>query len=849
MLATIGTHRRRPSRVVSTCRLACGLALFLALGTAVTPSASSGAAPPQLSAPEINFEHLWQTFDRNYGIFGPKKVDWDALYALYRPRVDATTTDDELFDIMSNLLGHLNDNHVRLSSEDRSFRSGILGQLEMDDFSLDLVKEKYLGADYEQRVEDVFTYGWLTDSIGYFHFRSFGNLEASTAAIDEIIAELANADAIVVDVRSNGGGSDRVGKLIADRFADRRRLYMITSIRNGPNHDDFSAPRYWNVEPNGPIQFTRPVILLTHRHSISAAENFALAMRVLPHVTVLGETTSGVFADVYRDTLPNGWRFSVSYKLFVDYTGFCWEGLGVPPDIRQINTAEEIQAGRDKVLELAIDLSNTGALARQDERPSAEAARRSLVRELREAIGERGIDAAIGAFDAAKLDDPDTYYMDREEMELLAEELLAADRLDDAIRLLELNAREFGDSWEVHDSLADAYVRAGNTAAARASFQRARALNRRSYPWEITAYEKATEFLEEQAPEFVAPLQAFVREVMDAFEVPGVAVGVVRGGSLAYAGAFGVRSVEAGEPLRPEHVFHMASVSKPFVATAIMQLVERGEMSLDDRVTDYLPYFKLGDDAYSQITIRQMLNHTSGMPDVEDYEWDRPQLDAGAAERYVRSLRNEKMIASPGELFRYSNMAFDTLGDMIAKVSGQSFESYMKENILDPLGMSVSTFFQPDVPERLRTTGHVGRDGPVVSAHYPYNRRHAPSSTLNSNVVEMANWALANLNRGELEGRRILSSEGHEVLWTPTVETDGRAVGLSWFLSEHRGRARIYHGGSDTGFRSHFTLLPEEDLGLVVASNYSGTPMNDLAEGILDILLGYEPTVPDPSIR
>ena len=562
-----------------------------------------------------------------------------------------------------------------------------------------LVKEKYLGNDYEQRVDDVFVYGWLTDSIGYFHFRSFREIEASTAAIDEIIAEFEGADAIVVDVRSNGGGNDRVGKLIADRFADRRRLYMVTSIRNGPDHDDFSPPRYWNVEPDGPIKFTEPVILLTHRHSISAAENFALAMRVLPNVTVLGETTSGVFADVYGDTLPNGWRFSVSYKLFVDYTGFCWEGLGVPPDIRQINSAEDIQQGRDRVLELAIDLLNTGALGLQDEEGSLESARQSLVQMLAKTIDESGIDAAIHEFNAAKMADPDTYYFDREEMELLAQRLLAADRLDDAIRLLEINAREFSDSWQVHDRLAEAYVRAVNSAAARASFQKALELNRRSYPWEVEAYEKAAKFLEEQAPGFVAPLERFVRQVMDAFDVPGVAVGVTQDGELVYTGAFGVKNIETGEPMRPDLVFHMASVSKPFVATAIMQLVERDALSLDTPVTDYLPYFKLNDDRYALVTIRQMLNHTSGMPDVEDYEWDRPQFDEKAAERYVRSLQDQAMIAAPGELFRYN----------------------------------------------------------------------------------------------------------------------------------------------------HFVILPDEDLGLIVASNYSGAPMSALADGILDVLLGYEPTVPKPS--
>ena len=838
MLAAITARRHGLLRGV----LICALTVCFLVG-------NQAAGGKQLSSPEANFEQLWQTFDRNYGIFGPKKVDWDALYALYRPRVNADTTDEELFDIMSSLLGHLNDNHVRLSSDDRRFQSGILGQLEMDDFSVDLVQEKYLGNEYQKRVDDVFVYGWLTDSIGYFHFRSFREIEASLAAIDEIIAEFEDADAIVVDVRSNGGGNDRVGKLIADRFADRRRLYMITSIRSGPDHADFSPPRYWNVEPDGPIQFTKPVILLTHRHSISAAENFALAMRVLPNVTVLGETTSGVFADVYGDTLPNGWRFSVSYKLFVDYTGFCWEGLGVPPDIRQINTAEDIRRSRDRVLELAIDLLNTGALGPQDERGSVESARRSLVRALGETIRERGTGAAIDEFDAAKRADPDTYYIDREEMELLAQQLLDADRLDDALRLLEINAQEFGDAWEVHDSLAEAHVRAGNTPAARASYERALELNRRSYRWEVAAYEKATKFLEEQEPEFVAPLERFVGEVMDTFAVPGVAVGVTRNGALAYAGAFGVRNIETGEPMRPEYIFHLASVSKPFVATAIMQLVERGAMSVDAPVTDYLPYFKLSGTEYARITIRQMLNHTSGMPDVEDYEWDRPQFDEDAAERYVRSLENEAMIAAPGELWRYSNMAFDTLGDVIAKVSGQSFESYVKENILDPLGMTASTFLQPDVPEELRTTPHVGRGEPIVSGHYPYNRRHAPSSTLNSSVVEMANWALVNLNRGELNGRRILSEESYDELWTPTVETNDGAVGLSWFLSEHRGRTRIYHGGSDTGYRSHFVILPEEDLGLIIASNYSGAPMGALAEGILDILLGYEPTVPTPFAR
>ena len=116
------------------------------------------------------------------------------------------------------------------------------------------------------------------------------------------------------------------------------------------------------------------------------------------------------------------------------------------------------------------------------------------------------------------------------------------------------------------------------------------------------------------------------------------------------------------------------------------------------------------------------------MPDVEDYEWDKPQSDEGAAERFVRAMASERLLWAPGGGWRYSNnMAFDALGDVIAKVSGQSFETYVRANILEPLGMKNSSFIHAEIGEALRTTGHVGNPA-RVSAVYPYNRRHAPSS-------------------------------------------------------------------------------------------------------------------------
>jgi len=329
-----------------------------------------GFLPAQeLSEPEENFEFLWKAFDKNYGIFIPKRVDWKLLYKIYRPQVTANTTDTELFDIMAAMLGHLNDNHVRLRSSDRSYCSGVLEQTKNEGFSKDLIKEKYLKNKVTKKLNGRFFYGWLKDSIGYFHFSGFRGVEESAAVIDEIVAAFKECQGIVIDIRNNFGGDDRVGKAIADRFADKKRLYMTTQIRKGPTYDDFTPPKYFYAEPDGPLRFTKPIVVLIHRYSVSAADNFALAMRVLPHATLVGEATSGCQADMYNAKLPNGWRFSIANTLFVDQNGFSWEGIGVPPDLRQVNTAEDIQQGKDKVLELAINMIASGAIRPRPDKP------------------------------------------------------------------------------------------------------------------------------------------------------------------------------------------------------------------------------------------------------------------------------------------------------------------------------------------------------------------------------------------------------------------------------------------------------------------------------------------------
>lgn len=350
-------------------------------------------------------------------------------------------------------------------------------------------------------------------------------------------------------------------------------------------------------------------------------------------------------------------------------------------------------------------------------------------------------------------------------------------------------------------------------------------------------------------PDFGKKLDNYLEQVMETFEIPGLSVAVTKNDEVVYLRALGVRDLQTKAPLKTDDTFHFASVSKPFVATAIMQLVEAGKVKLDERVTTYLPYFKLKDVRYKQITIRQMLNHTSGMPDVIDYQWDKPQYDDGAAERYVRSLQGESLLWAPGSRFRYSNIAFDTLGDVIAKCSGMPFEAYVKKNILNPLEMKNSSFLLQEIPVERRTTGHVWRLKTVVSDVYPYNRRHAPSSTLNSSVEEMANWAIANLNHGELNGSRILNADSYDELFRKSAEVEGRSgIGLSWFLESHRGLNTIGHAGGDVGFSSYLAIIPEKKLGIVIVSNYARSPIEGIYRIVADTVLGFEPEMPKASI-
>lgn len=340
------------------------------------------------------------------------------------------------------------------------------------------------------------------------------------------------------------------------------------------------------------------------------------------------------------------------------------------------------------------------------------------------------------------------------------------------------------------------------------------------------------------SPAFCAPdwpdsareeLDRSLASIMAEQNLPGAAIGIVIGNEPALQRGYGVATLGADIPVTTRSVFHWASVSKPFVAIAVMQLVGEGKLALDDLVVDRLPYLKMANERYREITLQQLLTHTAGMPDVEDYEWDNPQTDEGALKRWVLELDSAELLFAPGSDREYSNVGFEVLGLVVQEVSGVSFEEYMHAKIFAPLQMNDTSFIASEIDPKLRVSGHVGEPERRIASAYPYNRRHAPSSTLNTNIVDMTRFSQAMLNDGKVGDKHILGEELIAQMWSPawqSPEDPERMHGLGWNTGRPWGDIfAASHGGHDDGFRSLLYIAPEEDVAIFVVSNDDSFPV------------------------
>ncbi len=346
-------------------------------------------------------------------------------------------------------------------------------------------------------------------------------------------------------------------------------------------------------------------------------------------------------------------------------------------------------------------------------------------------------------------------------------------------------------------------------------------------------------------------LQAVLEQTVMQWDLPGLAVGLVRGDEIVFQQALGVQSTATGTPITPDSVFCVASVSKCFVATAVMQMVERGELELDAPVVKHLPYLRLDDDRFRSITARQLLSHTSGLPDISEFESNEllahPEYDEGAAERFVRGLVNLRLVGKPGENFSYSNIGYNILGDLLAKICRKPFEALMRERLLLPSGMPNSTFLLADVPPERLAVPHLCSPEVRPNPIYPYHRADAPASFLHSTIGDMCDWAITSLGRGSYPRERILSQDSYDTMWAPAAEWGPpypsiyEDMALGWTLGHFKRARTISHGGMGMGWSDFLLVFPEQDGGLVVLCNGESFARDRIVRGLADALIGEAP--------
>jgi CubicO group peptidase (beta-lactamase class C family) len=351
-------------------------------------------------------------------------------------------------------------------------------------------------------------------------------------------------------------------------------------------------------------------------------------------------------------------------------------------------------------------------------------------------------------------------------------------------------------------------------------------------------------------------LRAFVAERAAALKVPGAAVAVLAGDEAHYA-FYGVTSVENPLPVDEHTLFQFGSTGKTFTATAIMRLVEAGQVDLDAPVRTYVPELRLRDeDVARRVTVLHLLNHTAGWDGDMD---DDTGWGDDALAQYVARMERLQQLTPLGEAVSYNNASLSLAGRVIEKVTGKTYERAIQELVFQPLGLVSSYFFPNDIMTRRFATGHnLTPDGEVkVARPWALPRGGNAAGGIASNAADQVAWARFHMGDGRApDGTRILSEAGLRRMQAATVDCFGTAIGdqcaITWWLRDVGGVRTVSHGGTTNGQHSAFVMVPERHFAFVSLTNCgpNGPELNDSAlKWALSSYLGVVMDVPEASDR
>lgn len=304
------------------------------------------------NTPEDNFEALWKIIDEQYCFLDYKNqeygLDWNEVHERYARRITSDMTWENLFEVLSDMVNELRDGHVNLSSSLATSQYREWFDSYPRNFR-DSIQSIYLGKDYTN--SSGLTYSILENNIGYIYCSSFSS-GIGDGNLDQTLNKLAICDGLIIDVRNNGGGNLTTAQKLAARFTNEKMLVGYMCHKTGPGHSDFSEPKPVYIEPSDGIRWQKKVVVLTNRRSYSATNDFVNSMNQFPNVTIVGDKTGGGSGLPFSSEIPNGWsiRFSASPMFDPEMNQL---EFGIDPDVKVDMTSEDVQQGKDTIIETA----------------------------------------------------------------------------------------------------------------------------------------------------------------------------------------------------------------------------------------------------------------------------------------------------------------------------------------------------------------------------------------------------------------------------------------------------------------------------------------------------------------
>jgi CubicO group peptidase (beta-lactamase class C family) len=312
----------------------------------------------------------------------------------------------------------------------------------------------------------------------------------------------------------------------------------------------------------------------------------------------------------------------------------------------------------------------------------------------------------------------------------------------------------------------------------------------------------------------------------------GACVLAIDRGEVVFKDGFGLADVESRDPCTPATNFRMASVSKQFTALAIMRLVDREKLSIDDTLDEF---FADGPKYWEKITVKQLLTHTSGLPDYEQLipEGTTLQLDDMDVVRML--MDTDDPLFEPGEKWQYSNSAFVVLGMIVEIASRKPFHEFMADEVFEPAGMANTLLYQRGLNEvKQRAFGHEWKGGKWRRADQSVTSATRGDGVVYTSLQDYEKWLRA------LAGRKLLSVESHRAMFAPQAKSDrGEShYGFGWFVDEYRGERRIHHNGDSRGFRICSQTFPDRQAAVVLQFNSEvEEEMTKVGERMADLLI------------